>query len=102
MNKLNECLTLIATISVVLGIIFLAVELQQNTEAIGEKLWACLGFARCGRKSEWVSPPASEPRSTASWLRWMGSSETNRADGPLIARSAPGHCVGVSLVGASA
>ena len=34
MNKLNERLTLIANISVVLGIIFLAVELQQNTQAI--------------------------------------------------------------------
>ena len=34
MNKLNERLTLIANISVVLGIIFLAVELQQNTQAV--------------------------------------------------------------------
>ena len=34
MNKLNERLTLIANLSVVLGIIFLAVELQQNTAAI--------------------------------------------------------------------
>ncbi len=34
MNKLNERLTLIANISVVLGIIFLAFELQQNTQAI--------------------------------------------------------------------
>lgn len=34
MNKLNESLTLIANISVVLGIIFLGVELQQNTQAI--------------------------------------------------------------------
>ena len=34
MNKLNERLTLIANISVVFGIIFLAVELQQNTQAI--------------------------------------------------------------------
>ena len=34
MNKLNELLTLIANISVVLGIIFLAFELQQNTQAI--------------------------------------------------------------------
>ena len=34
MDKLNQRLTLIANISVVLGIIFLAVELQQNTEAI--------------------------------------------------------------------
>ena len=34
MDKLNQRLTLIANISVVLGIIFLAVELRQNTEAI--------------------------------------------------------------------
>ncbi len=34
MNKLNERLTLIANLSVVAGIIFLAVELQQNTQAI--------------------------------------------------------------------
>ena len=34
MDKLNQRLTLIANISVVLGIIFLAVELQQNTQAI--------------------------------------------------------------------
>ena len=34
MNKLNERLTLIANISVVFGILFLAVELQQNTQAI--------------------------------------------------------------------
>ena len=34
MNKLNERLTLIANISVVLGIIFLAVEVQQNTQAM--------------------------------------------------------------------
>jgi hypothetical protein len=34
MNKLNERLTLIANMSVVVGIIFLAVELQQNTQAI--------------------------------------------------------------------
>ena len=34
MNKLNERLTLIANLSVVLGIVFLAVELQQNTQAI--------------------------------------------------------------------
>ena len=34
MNKLNERLTLIANLSVVLGIIFLAFELQQNTQAI--------------------------------------------------------------------
>ena len=34
MNKLNERLTLIANLSVVVGIIFLAVELQQNTQAI--------------------------------------------------------------------
>ncbi len=33
-NTLNERLTLIANFSVVLGIIFLAVELQQNTQAI--------------------------------------------------------------------
>ena len=34
MDKLNQRLTLIANISVVLGIIFLDVELRQNTEAI--------------------------------------------------------------------
>ena len=34
MNKLNERLTLIANISVVFGILFLAVELQKNTQAI--------------------------------------------------------------------
>ena len=34
MNKLNERLTLIANISVVVGIIFLGVEIQQNTQAI--------------------------------------------------------------------
>ena len=34
MDKLNERLTLIANISVVLGIIFLAVEVQQNTQAM--------------------------------------------------------------------
>ena len=34
MNKLNERLTLIANISVVLGIIFLAFEQQQNKQAI--------------------------------------------------------------------
>ena len=34
MNKLNERLTLIANLSVVFGIIFLAFELQQNTQAI--------------------------------------------------------------------
>ena len=34
MNKLNERLTLIANLSVVAGIIFLAVELHQNTQAI--------------------------------------------------------------------
>ena len=34
MDKLNERLTLIANLSVVAGIIFLAVELQQNTAAI--------------------------------------------------------------------
>ena len=34
MNKLNERLTLTANISIVLGIIFLAVELQQNTQVI--------------------------------------------------------------------
>ena len=34
MNKLNERLTLIANLSVVVGIIFLGVELQQNTQAI--------------------------------------------------------------------
>ena len=34
MNKLNERLTLIANLSVVVGIIFLAFELQQNTQAI--------------------------------------------------------------------
>ena len=34
MNKLNERLTLIANLSVVVGIIFRAVELQQNTQAI--------------------------------------------------------------------
>ena len=34
MNKLNERLTLIANLSVVVGIIFLAVGLQQNTQAI--------------------------------------------------------------------
>ena len=34
MSKLNERLTLIANISVVLGILFLAFELQQNTQAI--------------------------------------------------------------------
>ena len=33
-SKLNERLTLIANLSVVVGIIFLAVELQQNTQAI--------------------------------------------------------------------
>lgn len=33
-SKLNERLTLIANIAVVLGIIFLAIELQQNTNAI--------------------------------------------------------------------
>ena len=34
MNKPNERLTLIANLSVVVGIIFLAVELQQNTQAV--------------------------------------------------------------------
>ena len=34
MNKLNERLTLIANLSVVVGIIFLAVGLQQNTRAV--------------------------------------------------------------------
>ena len=34
MNKLNERLTLIANLSVVAGIVFLALELQQNTQAI--------------------------------------------------------------------
>ena len=34
MNKLNERLTLIANISVVFDIIFLAFELQQNTQAM--------------------------------------------------------------------
>ena len=34
MNKLNERLTLIANLSVVAGIIFLAAELKQNTQAI--------------------------------------------------------------------
>ena len=34
MNKLSERLTLIANISVVFGIIFLAVEMRQNTQAI--------------------------------------------------------------------
>ena len=34
MNKLNERLALIANLSVVAGIVFLAVELQRNTEAI--------------------------------------------------------------------
>ncbi len=34
MNKLNERRTLIANLSVVVGIIFLAVELSQNTQAI--------------------------------------------------------------------
>ena len=34
MNKLNERLTLIANLSVVAGIIFLAVERKQNTQAI--------------------------------------------------------------------
>ena len=34
MNKLNERLTLIENISVVFGILFLAVELQKNTQAI--------------------------------------------------------------------
>ena len=33
-SKLNERLTLIANLSVVVGIIFLAVELQQNTQPI--------------------------------------------------------------------
>ncbi len=33
-SKLNERLTLIANLSVVVGIIFLAVELRQNTQAI--------------------------------------------------------------------
>ncbi len=33
-NKLNERLTLIANLSVVVGIVFLAYELRQNTEAI--------------------------------------------------------------------
>ncbi len=34
MNKLNERLTLIANLSVVAGIVFLGLELQQNTQAI--------------------------------------------------------------------
>ena len=39
MNKLKERLTLIANISVVLGFIFLAFELQQNTQAIQAQTW---------------------------------------------------------------
>jgi hypothetical protein len=34
MSKLERWLTLVANLSVVAGIVFLAVELQQNTEAI--------------------------------------------------------------------
>ena len=34
MNKLNERLTLIANLSVVVGIVFLAAEMRQNTQAI--------------------------------------------------------------------
>ena len=34
MSKLNERLTLVANLSVVAGIVFLAVEMRQNTEAI--------------------------------------------------------------------
>ena len=34
MSKLNERLTLVANLSVVVGIVFLATELRQNTEAI--------------------------------------------------------------------
>ena len=34
MSKLNERLTLIANLSVIVGIVFLAVEMRQNTEAI--------------------------------------------------------------------
>ena len=35
MNKLNDWLTLVANISVVAGIVFLAYEISQNTEALG-------------------------------------------------------------------
>ena len=34
MSKLNERLTLVANLSVVVGIVFLAVEMRQNTEAL--------------------------------------------------------------------
>ena len=34
MSKLNERLTLVANLSVIAGIVFLAVEMRQNTEAI--------------------------------------------------------------------
>jgi hypothetical protein len=34
MSKINERLTLVANLSVVVGIVFLAVEMRQNTAAI--------------------------------------------------------------------
>ena len=62
MSKLNERLTLVANLSVVVGIVFLAVELQQNTSAVQAQTQVARGV-----DSPWLySSSAQSPKSTLS------------------------------------
>ena len=75
-SKLNERLTLIANISVVLGIIFLAVELRQNTQAIQAQTRDSL----TEKQMQYMLSIAANPELAEVWIQGTVEGESVWAD----------------------
>ena len=82
-DRANRWLTLVANISVVAGIIFLAIEVRQNTENARASAYQSRSIAA----SEWWSAFASSPEIIGAWVAFENAGGMNCPSDALAAMS---------------